>query len=291
MYLLFALLLPILLILLLICHQRKKKNLQKVYAMDMNHKCKIINELLAPFGYAYIPSQDLFTSRTDAWQREFGYHALYDKAAAHFNMVFDCIPIYFNYQGRTWLLEVWKGQYGINTGAEIGLYQADRILKTEERETTLFQAVNNADMMKLSLALYKDDTLIAQLSGRHWWLTAFRLGCFSQPNALCLRASITFSSPEMARVFVEGLVEAGYSKQDICRRCNTVTFLFDHTPKIKGFLRRLHIRLTMWGNQFWCRIYLFITRPFHLSIDRVLYLYYYLPFAFRRTLRIRRYKK
>ncbi|MBQ7956278.1 MAG: DUF4474 domain-containing protein [Lachnospiraceae bacterium] len=290
MYLFFAILLPILCILLLADYRRRKKIIQKVRSMCIQDKCLLLNGLLEPFGYYYIPSQDIFSSHHNAWQRNLGYCTFYDKAAPRLNMIFDCRPIYFNYQGKTWLLEFWKGQYGINTGGEIGLYYADRILEENELKTTLFQAVTDNDMLPLSLNLTKKGTTIASFNDRHWWLTTFRLGCFSHPEELALHVSVTFPNPEMAGAFVVGLFNAGYSTKDIRRYYNTISFSFLRSATPKGFFRKLRITMAQWSNLFWCNVYLRITKPFTLSVDRVLYLYYYLPLAFRRTLRIRKTK-
>lgn len=292
MYLFLTIAIPILLILVILTHFRKKRNIRKVCALGMSDKCKLLDELMEPFGYCYVPSEDVFSTRLDAWQRQMGYCKLYDDSAYHLHMIFDSLPVYFDYRGRTWLLEFWKGQYGINTGAEIGLYYADRILEDNELGQTLFQAVEDGDMVKMSFSLFKNDERISYLTGRHWWLTVFHVGCFSRPQELSMRASVTFPDREMAESFVRGLARAGYSHSDICRQCNTVTLSFvTFESKKKRLLRNLRIRLAMWSNRFWCRVYLFITRPFRLSADRILYLYYYLPFAFRRTLRIRRFRK
>ena len=289
MYLLFFALL--LLALFCINHWCRKKNIQKVNNLSTDAKYTLINELIEPFGYCYVPAQDIFTTHNNAWQRNMGYRALYDESAVHLNMVFDCLPVYFNYQGRTWLIEFWKGQYGINTGGEIGLYYADRILTNDELPKAHFRCVEDDDMLKMSLSLIRNDKNAAQLAGRHWWLTTFRLGCFSQPSELHLQTSITFSSPEMANAFINGLLNTGYSGREIYRYYNTISFTFAHSPKNEEGFRRLRIRIAQWSNQFWCKAYLHITRPFSLSVDRVLYLYYYLPFVFRKTLRIHKYKK
>ncbi len=290
MYLFLTILIPVFLLLILLGYWRKRKNIQRVQNMCPEDKYALINNLIEPFGYYYIPSQDLFTTRIDAWQREFGYCTLYDQAAPHLRMVFDCLPIYFNYRGRTWLFELWKGQYGINTGCEMGIYYADHILEEDELTTTLFTSVEDADMVKMSFTLCRNGEDIAHLSHKHWWLTSFRLGCFTQPMDLSMRATITLPTTEMARAFVNGLLEAGYSQRNVCFQCNTVTFSFLQTDAQNSFLRRQRIRLAQASNRFWCKVYLFITRPFCLSMDRLLYLYYYLPFAFRRMLRIRKYK-
>ena len=133
MYLFLGIVFLLLLLFFCINLWRRKRIIKKICSMCMLEKCDLLNELIGPFGYSYVSSQDLFTSRIDAWQRGFGYCALYDKAALRFNMIFDCLPVYFDYQGKTWLIEFWKGQYGINTGCEIGVYYADRILQDEEK--------------------------------------------------------------------------------------------------------------------------------------------------------------
>lgn len=291
MYLFFGIFFLILLFFFCVNHWRKKKIIKKVCSMCCDEKCNIMNEIIEPFGFAYLVSQDIFTSRIDAWQREFGYCTLYDDTAYHFNLVFDSLPVYFDYKGRTWLVEVWKGQYGINTGGEFGIYYADHILKEKEYKNTLFHSVSNEDMPKLSFNLFRKGIRIADVCASHWWLTAFSMGRFTNPSDLHMQANITFPNREMARSFVKGLFNAGYNEKDICVCCNTVTFCFSCSPHRHGFFRCLRIRLAQWSNRFWCRVYLFVTRPFCLSLDRLLYLYYYLPPIFRKTFRVRRYKK
>lgn len=291
MYLFWGILFLLLLLFFCINLWRRKKIIKKICSMCMSEKCNLLNQLIEPFGYAYISPQDLFTSRVDAWQRAFGYCALYDQAASRFNMIFDCLPVYFDYEGRTWLIEFWKGQYGINTGCEIGVYYADRILREDELKRTLFQCAKNRDMLKLSLCLLKNGHAIAYLRAKHWWLTGFDMGCFSDPSELSLRASVTFPSTEMTAAFARGLRNAGYDWERICVHCNTVTFTFSEAAPGCVCLSGPRIRIAQWANRFWCRVYLFATRPFCRSIDRLLYLYYFLPFAFRKMLRIRKYKR
>ena len=323
MYLFFAILIPLFLLLLLCNRHRKKKIICKVRDMCKQEKYRLIDQLLEPFGYCYIAAQDLFASRRDAWQRWKGYCQLYDDAAPHLHMVFDSLPVYFDYRGHTWLLEFWKGQYGINTGAEIGLYRARRVLSEKEYKTALFEAVPEEAMLRMSFTLFRNYTPVACRNEVHWWLTAFRLGEFSQPCDLTLCASVDFPNAEMSRAFVRGLRRAGYDPCDICCRCNTVTISFDgSTPECGGagdrersctdtangqssshgggcckhssgsdsIFARLQRRWAQFSNRFWCRIYLRLTKPFCMSVDKVLYLYFYLPFAFRRLLRIRRFR-
>lgn len=291
MYLFFGIFFLILIIFFCLNHWRKKIIICKINCMSYEEKCKIMNQLVAPFGYAYLACQDIFTSRQDAWQREFGYCALYDKEAYHFNLIFDALPIYFNYQDKTWLLELWKGQYGINTGGEIGIYHANRILNESEYKTTLFRSADNENMLDFSFNLFRTGVRIADVDAVHWWLTAFSMGRFSNPSDLCMQASITFPNEDMAYSFMHALMKTGYCSADICVSCHTVSFTFSKSFVHCHFIKRLLIAIAQCMNHFWCSVFLFITRPFCLSLDRLLYLYYYLPFCFRKMLRIRKYRK
>lgn len=271
--------------------RRRKKIIEKVCCMSAKQKCHVLNELSEPFGFRYIAAQDIFTSQIDAMQRNFGYCTSYDKAALTLHMVLDCLPVYFDYNRRTWLIELWKGQYGINTGGEIGVYYADRIIPEQEWRHTLFQCVDDKDMVGLSFHLSRNGMEIADVSARHWWLTAFSVGCFSSPSNLCMQAGIMFPDSAMAEAFSDALENSGCCRNDICLCHNTVTFSFTKAFTGGSCLRRLRIRLVQAVNYFQCKVYLFITGPFCRSLDKILYLYYYLPFVFRRILRIRKYKK
>lgn len=261
--------------------------------MRPDEKCKALDSLFEPFGYAYVPSEDVFTTHIDAWQRQFGYGAFYDKAASSFGMVINSLPVYFNYDNRTWLIEFWKGQYGINTGCEIGVYRAERILDENELDHTLFKSVSNEEMPDISLFFYNisQSKEIAQLSSRHWWLTAFKPGLFSIPSNLSVWSSIRLASPEMAYAFYRALIKLGYSSNEIIIHKNTVTFTFAGSTPVKGILNCFICAAAQFFNRLCCKLYLFVTRPFHTSADRVLYLYYYLPFVFRRMLNMRKFKK
>lgn len=295
MYCFFAIFLLFLLLILftlIIFHFRKRRIIQKLCRMTELQKCRLLNELAEPLGYSYDIRQDVFTSTTDAWQKEFGYGAAYDTLAPLLNMVIDSQPVYFDYDGKTWLVEFWKGQYGINSGCELGVYHADRILSPSERNTAIFPAIGQDEYMDLSIELLRGGRLVAAKRGRHWWQTIFCMGIFLQPRDLFMNIRISFPDTEMRNAFVEGLVAAGYDVDDICLSvCHTeVSFGFDCPLRRHGVLRRLYNCLVQKSNKFCCRLYRHVTRPFTCTHDRLLYLYFYLPFAFRRMLRLRRYR-
>ena len=91
MYVLFSIAIIILLAAALIFRFRRKRIICRILGLSVPEKVYRLNCLLAPFGFEYQISQDIFVTRLDAWQRDYGYHSLYDRAAPLLGMVFDYI--------------------------------------------------------------------------------------------------------------------------------------------------------------------------------------------------------
>lgn len=291
MYLLSGLLLLVCAVFFLVNRCRKKKILQKLCRMDTCEKIRLLNELAGPFGFSYHCQEDIMTSTLDAWQRQFGYCALFDRSAPRFNMVFDCEPIYFTCQGQTWLIELWKGQYGINTGAEIGIYQADGVIDPADYQRTLFHSVSDSELLSMSMELFFRDQKLFGIKKRHWWLTGFCMGRYSRPEELTLKCSLTFPNRCMLLSFVEGMLCAGYERCELSVCGLTVSFSFSAKKSGQPTGSRIAKWWSSLQNRLFCRIYRLITRPFSCTLDRILYLYYYLPAAFRNMLRLKRVPK
>ncbi len=290
MYLFFGICIIICILFLIINYRKKNCVIRKIRCMECCEKICTLNSLLKPFGFSYLPDQDIITSRQDAWQREFGYCALFDKTAPCFNMVFDCEPIYFNYMGRTWLIEFWKGQYGINTGGEIGIYHADTILSPQDYDRSLFHSVENDEMLYMSMQLFYKCRLLFSIRGVRWWLTGFDVGHFCEPGDLTMKVSLTFPNACMLKCFLEGLIHSGYMECSLFICDLTVSFTFarpcttQHRPCFCTWLSQLENRL-------FCSLYRHVTAPFSCTLDKLLYLYYFLPASFRHMLRFKRCRK
>jgi len=252
----------------------------------------MVEELVKPFGYCFHDECGFFSSTLDAWQREAGYAWIYDYMAPRFQMVFDALPVYFDYDGKTWLIELWKGQYGINAGAEIGIYHANRILSEQEYKTTRFEAVSNAELLHCSFVLCGKNNNCVKVAQNHWWLTAFFAGSFVWPSDLCMKATIRFPDKRMQFAFISGLRKAGCAEQEFSVSGFCVTIHFNRARKVRYRLcTRFWRRFSQWKNKIFCKMYLWVTKPFQCTEDRVLCLYYFIPGAFRRLLRIRRFNK
>ena len=268
-------------------HFRKKQILKKLACMTLHEKCCLLDELCAPLGYCYDCRQSIFSARVDAWQKDFGYTYAFDRFAPFFNMVFDSLPVYFDYAGRTWLIEFWKGQYGITTGAEIGVYHADGIIPESRRDTTIFEAASEEEMLELSFSLQKEELPLACLQKRHWWLTAFCVGMFSYPKELCMNVSIVFPNCEMLSAFTRAMLELGFTSGDLSACGHRLSFTFRTSRHNKcGFFCRFNRRFALWRDKLLCRFYSCIVRPLTDTADQILYLYFYLPSVFRRTFRL-----
>lgn len=263
---------------------RREKCKRKVMRMSEKEKITLLNELITPFGFAYEPKQDIFVSQINAWQRKEGYEALFDNLAPKFNMIIDSFPVYFDYRNRTWLIEFWKGQYGINTGAEVGIYHANRPIPKHQRRKVHYNAVSDEEMPLIGMCLKRRQENLFSLKKHHWWLAAFRMGLFSQPKDLTLYASLTFCNCEEAEAFAGGLREAGLSNKYRIRG-RRVTVILDETIHYKG--KEKFYRILVQGiNRFYCRMYRLVTLPFTKTADRMLFLYEQLPWCFRHMLHL-----
>lgn len=260
--------------------------------MPYFEKYSLLNELARPFGFFYLFTHDIFTSRIDALQRKFGYGSLYNLTAPAMNMVFDFEPVYFNYQGKTWLIEFWKGQYGICTGAEVGIYRADSIIPPLLRPQIIFQAAAPEEMLPVKIRLKHAERVLFTLERPHWWLTGFIMGISCLPEDLTLETSITFPDEEMCDAFVRSLKQIGYESGELMVYLRTVKFSLKEpksTPDL--FLDTWIQSYVLWKTRMLCRLYMWATKPFDKTVDRLLYLYYVTPVFFRRLLCIRPFGK
>ncbi len=243
-------------------------------------KCRDLNNALFPFGFQYDICCDLFYSTRDAWQREMGYGRIYDEHAIGMNMIIDCEPLYFSYEGRNYLLELWKGQYGMASGAEIGFYVSDEM--SEHRPEKLFyHSVTDEAMLNMRFVLRKRNRMLAVRESQTWWLTGFVLGEYSCKEELHMDVSITFPDCRMRNAFYEALLQAGYTKEEI-RLCGTrVSFCFVRPRTVQPRHCRLRVLWVQWKNRHNCKKYLRVTRYFVRTIDRVDYLGMCFPRLYR----------
>lgn len=161
-------------------------------------------------SYKWDPNGEFFyVDDINSWQQQFGFNPLYDFAAGFTVMYYDTVRIYFDYQNRGYLLQLWKGQYGLMfVGCEIGFYEKD-----DKKPTSTSAALNHYEcatdhLLPMEMVCYrmKKGTLNPLFKRKyelHWWSTGFVMGAlddFRDRSEIVMEARVTFDTPEMAKI-------------------------------------------------------------------------------------------
>jgi len=238
-------------------------------------------------GYEYDPEQDIFYSIVDPWQRKFGYCRLYDEALAPLSMIVDCEPIIFECYGQKWMIEFWKGQYCLNTGCEIGVYREVIDLGIVGLNGSFFMSIRDDEMMRMAFSLKKKGKELFHREDRHWWLTGFKMGEFSNPSQLTMDIAIEFNDLNMCYAFINALLNVGYSEDEIAKIGNRVYFTFGK-PRTKQPLTRT--LLTDWiiqrKNKLMCKQYRKVTEQYKTIEEKLAALKKSNPIIFKKAVNI-----
>jgi hypothetical protein len=116
-------------------------------------------------------------------------------------MYYSTAKIYFTYDNKDWMMEIWKGQYGITAGAEIGFYN-----KPNDRVMKHYDCVTDEEMLTMSFDFYNmDEFVFSRGPEKHWWLTGFKIFHVGIPFTITLDMELTFTDNEMATAFLHSL--------------------------------------------------------------------------------------
>ncbi|NLO08502.1 MAG: DUF4474 domain-containing protein, partial [Clostridiales bacterium] len=246
-----------------------------------------LNQDLKPFGFAYDYTQDMFYSLMNGWQRSFGYFRLYDEASATFSMIIDCEPIYFNYRGMKWMIEFWKGQYGMTTGGEVGVYytSGQDLNIPGIFNGTFYYCVKDEHRIDMSFALRKNGNLLFTRSAYHWWITGFKLAEFSQPFEITMDIILDLYDRQMAEAFVSGLRKAGYTENEYAVRGRRVYVYFDKPHTKQPFTRNsITVHLMQRNNKSFCDAYNYLTESYVGTLDKLAFVKYKSPNMYNQIL-------
>lgn len=188
-------------------------------------------------GYLYDPKEKVFYTSNDPWQRNFGFNRLYDFASQFVWIQYDTARFYFTYQGDDWMLQPWKGQYGIVLyGAELGVYK-----KYTERDAEHYDCAQDPDRLQMSMDFERyyqsEDGKSGEWKhefyrpyGTYWWCTGFKPAMLirliqpfdanivnediTKQNYPELRANyrVTMKDFEMLEVFIDAMKETGFKQ-------------------------------------------------------------------------------
>ncbi len=190
---------------------------QKSLIKNLLEKYQILS-----YQYSYIDDY-YYTNDKEAWQYNFGFGKIYDFLAPYILLEYDYVRVFFTYEDKDWMIQMWKGQYGmIFFGGEVGVYNREHTEKGTN-EWAMFNCPSEEDWLKMEITLYHQD-----ISGNwqrqftrpydyYWWCTGFKNGHLRQEepaDELRLTGRITLKDEEMTKLFTDGLVECGFKKAE-----------------------------------------------------------------------------
>lgn len=253
---------------------------KKITHNSPNKKITTLQKELYPFGLSYNKDYNILISNLYCWQRKYGYFSLLDEALPPLGLIVDCEPVTFIYNDKRWLIEFWKGQYGIATGVEIGIYNTSKkdYEINDYWKGPLYKAATDKEMLNINFKLRKKGQILFSRQDTHWWLTGFLLGEFSEPQNLEMDISITFPTYEMRDCFKNSLFKLGYKPSKVFIKYKTVIFTYStpynpqpstRTPTTEHLVQK--------NNQLYCKSYEYITRNVAQTPDKIAYLKEYFP--------------
>ncbi len=197
------------------------------FAINVVDKGNFIQDFLTKrqvlsYQYSYIDDY-YYTNDKEAWQYNFGFGKIYDFVSPYILLEYDYVRVFFAYEGKDWMIQMWKGQYGmIFYGGEIGVY--NRPLSDKElHEWSMYNCPAEEDWLGMEMTLYHQDiqgNYIREFTreyDKYWWCTGFKNGHLRQEepaDELRLEARITFKDEEMRDLFTAGLAECGFGESE-----------------------------------------------------------------------------
>lgn len=156
-------------------------------------------------GYLFNSAGNFFFTSDDPWQRNLGYNQAFDTAAPFVSIYMDTMRLKFRYEDKDWMIQFWKGQYGLAfVGAEIGVYT-----KPLDREIEHYDAASDEDALYMSMTGYRNDQIIfSREYTKYWWCTGFvpgQLEKFSDRSELAVKCRLTAKDEDMLESIVREL--------------------------------------------------------------------------------------
>ncbi|MBQ2848097.1 MAG: DUF4474 domain-containing protein [Clostridia bacterium] len=201
------------------------ETLRGEYAINVIAKGNFLRDFLEDqqvlsYQYSYIDDY-YYTNDKEAWQYNFGFGKIYDFVSPYLLLEYDYIRVFFTYENKDWMLQMWKGQYGmIFYGGEIGIYNREHS-DDGVNDWTFFNCPAEEDWLNMEMTLWHeelDGTWTREFTreyDKYWWCTGFKNGHLriEEPaDELRLEGRITFKDEAMAKIVADGLEECGFKK-------------------------------------------------------------------------------
>ncbi len=137
------------------------------------------------------------------WMRDFGFCIEYD---------FLCylLPVYryntrrfkFDYAGKEWMVQIWKGNYLITNGGEVGMYNREA-----GSFGSFYNVITDEERVNMTLQISHGDEMLVNIGETtHWWVNGFKLANrLYSPRSLDMKFSLELYDEEMVKAFCEAV--------------------------------------------------------------------------------------
>ena len=162
------------------------------------------NSGIVGIGFNYDLSELLVYATVDCWMRDFGFCLFYDILANSMPVFFNYVTrrFKFDYDGLEWMIQIWKGNYVITNGGEVGIYN-----RKPGSFGTYYDCATDEQMMNMTLQVcHGDKVLVDEGPMMHWWINGFNMSDRMYiPSSLTMKFSIDMPDKEMLNAFCESI--------------------------------------------------------------------------------------
>lgn len=155
-------------------------------------------------GFNFSLSDMVLYATVDCWMRNFGFCVLYDVLANAIPFVYnyDTKRFHFEYDGLSWMIQIWKGNYFVANGGEVGIY-----CRTPDKKSTFYECVDDSRMLPMTMEISRGDKVLVKKERElHWWINGFNMsGKLYEPESLTMKFSIEMPDSEMLKAFTESM--------------------------------------------------------------------------------------
>lgn len=165
------------------------------------------------FTMRYEPRERYLYNHQYVPQWLFGFNPLYDAFTFAALCNVDTLRCTFTYQGRDWLIQLWKGAYAglLATGGEIGVYTKPQGMPAEH----YFSAWQD-NWLGMEMQIYREGRLLfTRPFAQYWWCTGYQAGYLdgflTKPRDHCVMAArLQLKNSDMAALFAAQLHSKGF---------------------------------------------------------------------------------
>ena len=183
-------------------------------------------------GFEYDDKQGIYYSQMNPLQRKFGFNFVYDTAAPIAGMVYDTERLEFVYDNKEWMIQLWKGQYGITSGGEVGLYSRD------PKKVMQYDCADDEELIVMQYDFYNmGKKVFSRGPEKHWWLTGFKVFNIGIPFMITMDITLKFTDNQMASQFLKALKKSQTSANALLNPINykrngsTIRFVWGSVPE------------------------------------------------------------